>query len=50
MAHFDRSAVGDDGFLMQIGTLSGNRSPPQPVSQILRRPNAYESIFATGRG
>src|SRR5262249_30451307 len=24
MAHFDRAAVGDDGFLMQIGTLSGN--------------------------
>ena len=24
MAHFDRSAVGDDGFLMQVGTLSGN--------------------------
>jgi glutamate-1-semialdehyde 2,1-aminomutase len=24
MAHFDRGAVGDDGFLMQVGTLSGN--------------------------
>ena len=24
MAHFDRGIVGDDGFLMQVGTLSGN--------------------------
>src|SRR5580700_5488911 len=24
MAHFDRNAVGDDGFLVQVGTLSGN--------------------------
>jgi glutamate-1-semialdehyde 2,1-aminomutase len=52
MAHFDRARVGDDGFLMQIGTLSGN-----PVAAaaglaslaILRRPGAYERIFATGR-
>jgi glutamate-1-semialdehyde 2,1-aminomutase len=52
MAHFDRSKVGDDGFLMQIGTLSGN-----PVAaaaglanlEILKRPGAYEKLFATGR-
>jgi glutamate-1-semialdehyde 2,1-aminomutase len=52
MAHFDRGLVGDDGFLMQIGTLSGN-----PVAAaaglaslaVLRRPGAYEAIFATGR-
>jgi len=52
MAHFDRSLVGDDGFLPQIGTLSGN-----PVAaaaglaslEILRRPGSYERIFATGR-
>jgi glutamate-1-semialdehyde 2,1-aminomutase len=52
MAHFDRAAVGDDRFLMQVGTLSGN-----PVAsaaglaslEILRRPGAYERIFATGR-
>jgi glutamate-1-semialdehyde 2,1-aminomutase len=52
MAHFDRARVGDEGFLMQIGTLSGN-----PVASaaglaslaILRRPGAYERIFATGR-
>src|ERR1700730_15847103 len=52
MAHFDRSAVGDDGFLMQIGTLSGNpvaAAAGLATLEILRRPNAYERIFATGR-
>jgi glutamate-1-semialdehyde 2,1-aminomutase len=52
MAHFDRAVVGDEGFLLQIGTLSGN-----PVAAaaglasmaILKRPGAYERIFATGR-
>jgi glutamate-1-semialdehyde 2,1-aminomutase len=52
MAHFDRALVGDDGFLMQVGTLSGN--PVAAVAglktlEILRRPGAYETIFATGR-
>src|SRR5205085_12580479 len=52
MAHFDRSAVGDDGFLMQVGTLSGN--PVASVAglatlEILKRPGAYEQVFATGR-
>ena len=52
MAHFDKSLVGDEGFLMQIGTLSGN--PIAAVAglatlDILRRPGAYERIFATGR-
>jgi glutamate-1-semialdehyde 2,1-aminomutase len=52
MAHFDRAKVGDEGYLMQIGTLSGN-----PVAAaaglaslaILKRPGAYERIHATGR-
>jgi len=52
MAHFDRAKVGDEGFLMQIGTLSGN-----PIAAaaglaslaILRQPGAYEQLFATGR-
>jgi glutamate-1-semialdehyde 2,1-aminomutase len=52
MQHFNRDAVGEDRFLMQIGTLSGN-----PVAaaagiatlEILRRPGAYEQIHATGR-
>ncbi len=52
MRLFDKSAVGEDRFLTQIGTLSGN-----PVAaaaglkslEILRRPGAYEQAFATGR-
>ena len=52
MALFDKGAVGEDRFLTQIGTLSGN-----PVAaaaglkslEILRRPGAYEQVFATGR-
>jgi glutamate-1-semialdehyde 2,1-aminomutase len=52
MSHFDRAVVGDEGFLVQIGTLSGN-----PVASaaglasmaILKRSGAYERIFATGR-
>ncbi|WP_119417755.1 aspartate aminotransferase family protein [Desertibaculum subflavum] len=52
MAHFDRAKVGDDGFLMQIGTLSGN--PVAAVAglatlEILKRPGTYEAVFATGR-
>ena len=52
MSRFDRAKAGDDGFLVQIGTLSGN-----PIASaaglasmgILKRPGAYERIFATGR-
>lgn len=52
MAHFDRDAVGEDGFVPQLGTLSGN--PVAAVAGlatlgILRRPGAYEHLFATGR-
>ncbi len=52
MAHFDRALVGEDGFLTQIGTLSGN--PIAAVAglktlEILRRPGAYDTVFATGR-
>ncbi|RAI59256.1 aspartate aminotransferase family protein [Roseicella frigidaeris] len=52
MAHFDRGLVGDDGFLMQVGTLSGN--PVAAVAglatlEVLRRPGTYEQVFATGR-
>ena len=52
MTHFDRSAVGDDGFLMQVGTLSGNpvaAAAGLATLEILKRPGAYERIFATGR-
>jgi glutamate-1-semialdehyde 2,1-aminomutase len=52
MRHFDKTAVGEDEFTVQIGTLSGN--PIAAVAglatlQILKRPGAYEQLFATGR-
>jgi glutamate-1-semialdehyde 2,1-aminomutase len=52
MAHFDKGAVGEDEFMMQVGTLSGN--PIAAVAglktlEILKRPGAYERIFANGR-
>jgi glutamate-1-semialdehyde 2,1-aminomutase len=52
MAHFDRGAVGDDGFMMQVGTLSGNpvaAAAGLATLAILQRPGAYEGLFATGR-
>jgi glutamate-1-semialdehyde 2,1-aminomutase len=47
MAHFDKAKVGPDGWLMQLGTLSGN--PVAAIAglktlEILRRPGAYESL------
>src|SRR5215813_12919152 len=52
MSLFDRGKVGDERFLTQIGTLSGN--PVATVAglatlEVLRRPGAYERVFATGR-
>jgi glutamate-1-semialdehyde 2,1-aminomutase len=52
MALFDRAAVGEDRFLMQVGTLSGN--PIAAVAglktlEVLRRPGTYDAVFATGR-
>jgi len=52
MAHFDKGAVGEDAYLPQIGTLSGN--PIAAVAglktlEILRRPGSYEQLFRTGR-
>jgi len=52
MAHFDRNAVDDGGFLMQVGTLSGNpvaAAAGLATLEILRQPGAYESLFSTGR-
>ncbi len=51
MAHLDRGRVNADGFLPQVGTLSGN--PVAAVAglatlAILRRPGAYERLFANG--
>ena len=52
MAQFDRDAAGEDGFLPQIGTLSGN-----PVAAtaglatlgVLREGDAYARLFDNGR-
>ncbi len=52
MAHFDRNLVGDEGFLTQIGTLSGNpiaAAAGLATLEILKRPGSYEQLFATGR-
>lgn len=51
MAHFDKQKVGQEGFLMQLGTLSGN--PVAAVAglktlEILRRPGMYEQLRQTG--
>ncbi len=51
MNHFDKEVVGKDGFLMQLGTLSGN--PVASVAgiktmEILRRDGAYENLRNTG--
>jgi glutamate-1-semialdehyde 2,1-aminomutase len=51
MAHFDRARVGADGFMPQVGTLSGNpvaASAGLATLAILRRPGTYERIFANG--
>jgi glutamate-1-semialdehyde 2,1-aminomutase len=52
MQHFDRLAVADEDFLFQVGTLSGN--PVAAIAglatlEVLKRPGAYERVFATGR-
>ena len=52
MAHFDKSAVGSEGFLMQLGTLSGN--PVASVAglktlEILRREGSYERLYEIGQ-
>jgi glutamate-1-semialdehyde 2,1-aminomutase len=52
MAHFDKSAVAEDSFLVQIGTLSGNpiaAAAGLKTLEILKRPGSYERIFKTGR-
>ncbi|MBV9516950.1 MAG: aminotransferase class III-fold pyridoxal phosphate-dependent enzyme [Hyphomicrobiales bacterium] len=52
MAHFDRNLVGDEGFLTQIGTLSGNpiaAAAGLATLEILKRPGSYERLFRTGQ-
>ena len=52
MKHFDRLAMDDEDFIFQVGTLSGN--PVAAVAglatlDVLKRPGAYDQVFATGR-
>ena len=52
MQHFDKQKVGTDGFLMQLGTLSGN--PVACVAglktmEVLRRDNAHKKMRADGK-
>ena len=51
MAHFDKAKVGKDGFLMQLGTLSGN--PVASVAglktmEILHREGSYDQLRQHG--
>lgn len=51
MAHFDKGKVGSEGFLMQIGTLSGNpvaATAGLKTMEILRRPGSYDQLYAAG--
>ncbi len=52
MALFDKSQVSDDRWLMMMGTLSGN--PIASIAglktlEILRRPGAYDKLYAYGK-
>lgn len=52
MAHFDKAKVGEEGFLFQVGTLSGN--PVASVAglktmEILRRPGMYDMLQSNGQ-
>ena len=52
MAHFDKAVVGDHGFTMQVGTLSGN--PVASVAglktlEVLKRDGAYDTIIGHGK-
>lgn len=51
MAHFDKSAVGSDEWLMMLGTLSGNPIAAiagMKTMEILRRDGAYDTLNANG--
>ena len=52
MAHFDKATIGEEKFLFQVGTLSGN--PVASVAglktmEILRRPGQYDRMIASGQ-
>lgn len=52
MKHFDRSLAGPEGWLMQVGTLSGNpiaAAAGLKTLEILRRPSQYERLEDLGK-
>lgn len=52
MRHFDKSAVGSDGWLMQLGTLSGNpiaAAAGLKTMEVLRREGTYDRLRNLGR-
>ena len=52
MAHFDKSVVGADRWLMQLGTLSGNpiaAAAGLKTMEVLRRKGSYERLRAIGK-
>ena len=52
MKHFDKSLAGPDGWLMQVGTLSGNpiaAAAGLKTLEILRRPGQYERLEEIGK-
>ncbi|WP_170751966.1 aspartate aminotransferase family protein [Ruegeria lacuscaerulensis] len=51
MKHFDKAQVGEDGWLMQLGTLSGNpvaSAAGLKTMEILRREGTYERLRTIG--
>ncbi|PSL22037.1 aspartate aminotransferase family protein [Shimia abyssi] len=52
MAHFDKTQVGAEGWLMQLGTLSGNpvaAAAGLKTLEILRRDGQYDTLRANGQ-
>jgi len=52
MRHFNKGAVGEENWLMQLGTLSGNpvaSAAGLKTLEILRRPGSYEKLVKTGK-
>lgn len=52
MRHFDKAQVGDERWLMQLGTLSGNpvaAAAGLKTMEVLRRDGAYDQLNGTGK-
>jgi glutamate-1-semialdehyde 2,1-aminomutase len=52
MKHFDKAVVGEDKWLMQLGTLSGNpvaSAAGLKTMEVLSRPGSYDQLRSIGR-